>query len=104
MKMISSTSITSTSGTTLISASELATRRPRLRPGAGPAAAGCTLGISGEVPFRDVEELHGEIVHFRGEQLHFVRQRVIEVDGRNRREESGRRRDERIGNPRRDHA
>jgi hypothetical protein len=45
MKIISSTSITSTSGTTLISASELATRRLRpARPGPCPAAV-WTFGI-----------------------------------------------------------
>jgi hypothetical protein len=42
MKMINSTSMTSTSGTTLISASELATRRPR-RP--APAPLDWTFGI-----------------------------------------------------------
>src|SRR5438552_2781517 len=98
MKMISRTSITSTSGTTLISARELATRRPRARPGAG-LAAGWTFGISGKVPFRDVEEFHGEIVHLRREQLHPVAQRVVEIHSRDRREESGGRRDERVGNP-----
>jgi hypothetical protein len=46
MKMMSSTSITSTSGTTLLSASELETRRPRpprLTPASPP---GWTFGIT----------------------------------------------------------
>src|SRR4051812_14818818 len=101
MKMMSRTSITSTSGTTLISASELATRRPRPRPGVG-LAPGCTFGISGKVPFRDIEEFHGEIVQLRREQLHAVAQRVVEIHGRDGGEESGCRRDERIGDTRRD--
>jgi hypothetical protein len=46
MKMISSTSMTSTSGTTLISASDVETRRPRpARPDATPASW-ATLGIT----------------------------------------------------------
>src|SRR6185503_362933 len=45
MKMMSSTSITSTSGTTLISARLVETRRRRPRRPAPVSAAGCTLGI-----------------------------------------------------------
>ena len=46
MKMISSTSITSTSGTTLISASEVVTRGPRpRRPPPASWLTACTLGI-----------------------------------------------------------
>jgi len=46
MKMMSSTSMTSTSGTTLISASELATRRPRPDRPDGAPAPGTTFGIT----------------------------------------------------------
>src|SRR5688572_21984990 len=45
MKMMSSTSITSTSGTTLISASVVETRRLRPRRPVPVSAAGCTLGM-----------------------------------------------------------
>src|SRR5206468_11388398 len=87
MKMMSSTSMTSTMGTTLISASELATRRLRLRPG-DTSSAVCTFGTLGEVPFRDVQKLHRKVVHLRGEDLHLLGQRVIEVDRGNGRDES----------------
>ena len=50
MKMMSSTSITSTSGTTLISASEVATRRPR--PARPDAASGGSLDFRHQVKFR----------------------------------------------------
>src|SRR5215467_6072483 len=97
MKMMSSTSITSTSGTTLISASDVDTRRPRPRTGrASPVV--WTFGTLGEIPFCDVQKLHREVVHLRGEQLHAGREHVVVVDGRNRREQTARRRDERFGN------
>src|SRR5512140_552752 len=85
MKMMSSTSITSTSGTTLISLSDVDTRRPRPRP-PPVLAAGWTFGIYkrqcgagrqiglGEISLRDIQELHREIVHLRCEQLHPVRE------------------------------
>src|SRR5258706_11145917 len=95
MKMISSTSMTSTSGTTLISASELATRRLRLRPPETSSAV-CTFGTLGEVPFRDVQKLHRKVVHLRSQDLHAVRQGVIEVDRGNRCHEPGCRSHERI--------
>ena len=55
---------------------------------------------SGEIAFRDVQELEREVVHLGGEQLHAAREVVVEVDGRNGGEEAGRRRDQRLGNPR----
>src|ERR1051326_4817641 len=73
MKMISSTSITSTSGTTLISASEVLTRRPRPRRPLLAAADGWTFGILGEIPLGDVQELHRKVVHLRGKVLHAIR-------------------------------
>src|SRR5215470_14132751 len=96
MKMISSTSITSTSGTTLISASELATRRLRARPGAMSSPL-WTFGTLRKVPFCDVQELHREIVHFRREHLHVLRQPVVIDDGRNGSDQTAGRRDQRIG-------
>src|SRR4029079_4169832 len=99
MKMMSSTSMTSTSGTTLISASEVATRalRPRRwRPPPDPPA-GCTFGILGEVPLRDVQELEGEIVHLRGEFFHPAREVIVEIHRGNRREQAPRPRDARRG-------
>src|SRR6266478_1721133 len=86
MKMMSSTSMTSTIGTTLISASELATRRPRPRRPAPPTETCCTLGMARlcEIPFRDVEEFHREIVHAGREQLYTLRQIVVEEHGRYR--------------------
>src|SRR4029079_11519837 len=80
MKMISSTSITSTRGTTLISASEVDTRalRPRL-PRPPPDRIGSTLGTLGEIPLRDVQELERKIVHLVRELLHAVGEIVVEV-------------------------
>src|SRR5215831_1885440 len=96
MKMMSSTSITSTSGTTLISASDVDTRRPR--PRAGSTSPGAwSFGTLGEIPFCDVQKFHREVVHLRGEQLHAVRQQVVVIDRWNRREETTRRRDQRFG-------
>src|SRR5262244_1617795 len=96
MKMMSSTSMTSTSGTTLISASDVDTRRlrPRMRIASSLV---WTFGTLGEVPFCDVQEFHREVVHLRGEQLHAVRQHVVVIDRWNRREETTRRRDQRFG-------
>src|SRR5215467_11838681 len=97
IKIISSTSITSTSGTTLISASELDTRRLRLRPGATSSPL-WTFGTLGEVPFCDVEEFHREVVHLRREQLHVVRQAVVVNDGRNGGDQPECRRNKGFGN------
>src|SRR5207237_6672649 len=94
MKMMSSTSITSTSGTTLISASELDTRLPRPRPGAAASCPVATFGTLGEIPFCDVQKFHRKVVHFRGEDLHAVRQHVVKVYRRDCRDESERRRDQ----------
>src|SRR5687768_4058354 len=106
MKMISSTSITSTSGTTLISESEVATypprpRRPRPDP---PESCFCTEGIISrrstglrEVALGDVQELEREVVHLGGEVLHPVREVVVEIHRRDRREEPRRRRNQRFG-------
>src|SRR5215470_12932347 len=91
MKMMRSTSITSTRGTTLISARDEATRRLRPdRPDEAPAdgaSFGMLSGPLGEVPFGDIQEFHREIVHLRGEQFHPLRQVVVEEHRRNRRRE-----------------
>src|SRR5262245_44662830 len=113
MKITSSTSITSTSGTTLISASDVDTfiaraRRPPARLG------GCWIGSSfgidkrawalRKVAFRDGQEFEREIFHLVRKGFHAARQIVVEIHGRNRGEESERRRDQRFGNRRRDDA
>src|SRR5205807_4543135 len=109
MKMMSRTSMTSTSGTTLISASELDTRRVRPRRPGTASGIGATFGIwfddqhrahgahreikgilcglclgpLREIPLRDIQEFHREIVHLRREQLHALRERIVEVHGGN---------------------
>src|SRR5580765_2182929 len=97
MKMMSSTSITSTIGTTLISARELATRRLRPRPGETSSPL-WTFGTLGEVPFCDVQKFHREVVHFRRDHLHVLRQSVVVDDSGDGGDESAGRRDERVGN------
>src|SRR5438876_8254484 len=98
MKMMSSTSMTSTSGTTLISASVLATRRPRPSRPRAPFAAGSTFGMGlGGIALGDVEEFHREIVHFRREYLYPLGQKIVEIHGWDRGEEASGRRHERFG-------
>src|SRR5881628_1016909 len=108
MKMISSTSMTSTRGTTLISASETFTRRRRLARVGAALGIVWTLGIGGglgvralrEIPLGDVQKLHRKIVHLRRHLLHAVRQVVVEDERWNGSEESERRRDQRFRNRR----
>src|SRR5438128_9267334 len=103
MKMMSSTSMTSTSGTTLISASDVDTRRLRPRPGAAASCPVTTFGTLRKVPFCDVQKLHREVVHFRREDLHAVRQQVVIDHCGNGGHEAACRRDKRVGNrPRHD--
>src|SRR3954447_13523945 len=111
MKMISSTSITSTSGTTLISASEVDTRAPRARLPRPefPVGIGWTLGTFlrfclREVPFGDVQELEREIIHLRCEVLHPAGVVIVEIQRRHRGEQAGGGRDQRLGDARRDDA
>ena len=79
MKMISSTSITSTSGTTLISASDVDDAAAAADRAGDAAAAGLNFRHLREVPLGDVQELHREVVHLRREQLHAIRQVVVEA-------------------------
>src|SRR6516165_7174541 len=105
MKMMSSTSMTSTIGTTLISDNDVATRRPRPDRGEGEASwPALTLGTSGEIPLGDVQELHREVVHLRREQLHALGQHVVVEHRRDRREQAARGGDQRVGDRTRDHA
>ena len=66
MKMMSRTSMTSTSGTTLISERVVPTRaaRPRRpRPPLNPQRVGWMLGIYVKVPLGDIQELERELFH-----------------------------------------
>src|SRR6266542_2093069 len=115
MKMISSTSITSTSGTTLISESDDETRIARPRRGPPPLPpVSCTFGKSSipypgsripatrdprtlrKIPLRNIQELEREIIHVRREVLHAVREVVVEVHRRDGREEPCRRGNQRL--------
>ena len=71
MKMMSSTSITSTSGMTLISASVVDDAPARADGGRRRSElTAMTFGIAlGEVAFGDVQELEREVVHLRREAL-----------------------------------
>src|SRR5713226_10604210 len=99
MKMISSTSTTSTKGTILMSESEV----PVWRASSGMATRLLKKSVPGELSvilFDLRAHLHGEIVHARGQLLDVVQ---VEVVGHHRRdgcEQPGRGGDERLGNPR----
>src|SRR3979411_2672627 len=68
MKMISSTSTTSTSGTTLISDSELPTRhRPRMPPTAELVVENAMSAL--ETSFHEIQKLEDEIFHAGAEFL-----------------------------------
>src|ERR1019366_6100292 len=83
MKMISSTSTTSTNGVTLIS-ERLAP--PRLRfPDPPPLMQIAILSLS-EAAFGQVENLQREIVHARADLAYAVAEEVIENRRRDRRE------------------
>src|SRR4051812_26001590 len=95
MKMMSSTSITSTSGVTLICEMESLPDEPE-------SNAMVTRGSLQEVTFGDVEEFGRERVHLGGQHADLARKPVEQHDGGNRRGEPHRRRDERLRDPGRD--
>src|SRR5260221_13157521 len=111
MKMISSTSTTSTSGVTLISARTppLAWRfeTRRRRGGVSPASFGCpvgrggrglTLDGSGGVALEDrVDELGRRLVDVDRDVVEPRREVVVEPDGQDRDAQADGRRDERLG-------
>src|SRR5690349_5660801 len=74
MKMTRSTSITSTSGVTLICA--MLPLPPRLSK---PAIVLHLISFQ-EVPLGDVEKLRREVVHLRREHAHLPRERVVGDD------------------------
>src|ERR1017187_9649938 len=94
MKMTRSTSMTSTSGVTLMSekasassSSLKAMRRPS----------------SGEVALGQVHELEGEVAHFRTRRAHPAAEVVVRDEGGNGRDEAGGGVDGGLGDPRRHH-
>src|SRR5687768_3176410 len=99
MKMISSTSITSTSGITLISARVLETRRLRPR-GPPPDGIGSTFGIASrllrEVPFGDIQKLEREVIQVGRVSLYLRREVVIGHHRGNGGKQPRRRRNERV--------
>src|SRR5690348_12827543 len=98
MKMISSTSITSTSGVTLMSASTGSSSfppkpppPPRLNAMASPPR------FLGEVPLGQVEELEGEVLEAAAEDADPVREVVVADERRDGGGQAGGRVDERLG-------
>src|SRR5262245_51793031 len=92
MKMMSSTSMTSTSGVTLICEIE---SPPPDDPWSN------AMGLLEEVPLRDVEELGAERVHLGGQHAHLSRETVVHDDRRNRSREADGGGDQRLGDARR---
>src|SRR5487761_2141453 len=93
MKMISSTSTTSTSGMMLISDKAVPEPRKRLRPRDLPFDSPAENAIPGlsrllEIPFGPIEEFQREILHPRAHLLHRVVEIVVEHGRRNRREQA----------------
>src|SRR5262249_4886180 len=90
MKMISSTSTTSTNGVTLISESDpLPPRRrePNPLPPPLPPLTEIAMLLS-EGPFRQVQKLEREIVHASAQFTNPVAEEVVEDRCRNRRREA----------------
>src|SRR5690606_13969258 len=92
MKMMSNTSITSTSGVTLISAIPLGP--PLLEP--------AIPDLLGGVPLDEVEEVGGEIAHLAIQHPDARDELVVEDERRDRDEEADRRGDQRLGDGLRD--
>src|SRR6184192_1399372 len=85
MKMISSTSMTSTIGVTLISAS-----MPGPPPPLPPLGLDIAIGLPQEVALHDVEEVVAVGVHLRRQHLDLPREPIVSHDRRHRRDEADR--------------
>src|ERR1700687_4212892 len=94
MNMMSRTSMTSMYGTTLISPISFRRRTP---------VATSARSRRGRVPLQNRREFLGEGIEAQLEAIYLVRVAVVGNDGGNRRKESHRGRDERLGDARRDH-
>src|SRR5688572_30815255 len=92
MKITSSTSMTSTRGVTLMSAS--------MPP--PPPPDDMAIALPQEVTLHDVEEVVGEGLHLRRQHLGLAGEVVERHDRRDGGDQADRRRDERLGHARRD--
>src|SRR5439155_24230493 len=92
MKMMSRTSITSTSGVTLIC--EMMS--------VGEPWSKAIIGSLEEMTFRDVQEFGREGVHLGGEDAHLAGEAAVHDDGGNGGGEADGGRDQRLGDARRD--
>src|SRR5579863_2376591 len=101
MKMISSTSMTSTSGVTLICETSIP-RGPDSVATMGSSPGGASSFSRQEVTFRDIQEFRNEIIHLDRQYAHSRRQEIVEHLRRDRRDESDRGRDQRLRDTRRD--
>src|SRR5215470_3911087 len=103
IKMISSTSSTSTNGVTLISDSAAPPRRPpRPRPPLSlvEKATGHSSPLLLKVALGHIQELDGEVVHARADFLEHVTEVVVENSRRNSRAQADRGREQRVGDAR----
>src|SRR5438552_5133484 len=97
IKMINSTKTTSTSGTTLMSASELVPRnRPRRPPLYEPPIEKAMLAL--QAPLGEVEEFEQELLHARASLLDAAAEYVVEHRCRNRCRQAQRCRDQSFRN------
>src|SRR5690242_12078579 len=96
MNMTSSTSMTSTSGVTLIS------ERGAPPPPPPPPIAMVSAPLLQEVAANDVEEVLLEGLHLAGEHADLPHEVVVRHDRRDRRHEADRGRDQRLRHARRD--
>src|SRR5437899_3323771 len=102
MKISSRTSTTSTSGMMLISARFVPIRRAPCGSSNLNAIFGDASHLGGGAA-QEVEEVHREAFHLDGPVLHAVDEVVVSDDGRDRGAEPSGRRDQRLGDARRDH-
>src|SRR2546425_10058376 len=101
MKISSRTSTTSTSGMMLISARLVPIRRGPCDSSNLNAIFGCASPL-GSGPAQKVEEVHREALHLHGPVLHAVDEVVVPDDGGDRGAEPRGRRNQRLGDSRRD--